>query len=278
MLKILNQNGIKWLTRVCSVACKTKIAPKSRQHAIIPVFKKDNQRECSNYRGIVLQILPGKVYARMLEIRCRKIVEPMIGDNQCVFRAGRGTTDQLLTLQKLFEKCWEFRKPLYTVCIDFKKAYDRVLRDLLWKVLIDCGMSNHLLATAQSLYNDCKCCVCINGIKSDWFNVNVGLLQGCVLSRLLFIIFMDKISRRSTTPNGMELNGVKVQSRLFAHDVARLTSMAERLQKVLDHFETGRLSSDMKVDANKTEVLVVSSRDASVRSDWVSITYKYPIN
>ena len=259
MLQLLNPNGIKWLTRVCSVAWKIKIAPIDWQHAIIiPVFKEDDQRECSNYKGISLLRLPGKVFARILERRCRVIVEPIIEDNQCGFRAGRGTTDQLFILQQLFEKCWKFGRPLYTAFIDFEKAYDKVLRYLLWKVLIDYSINGHILATIQSLYNHYKCCVRINGIKSDWFNVNGGLRQGCILSPLLFIIFMDNISRRSTTPDGMELNDVKVQSLLFADDIARLTSAADRLQEALDHFETECSSSGMKINANKIEVLVLS--------------------
>ncbi|TWW67219.1 hypothetical protein D4764_02G0002600 [Takifugu flavidus] len=57
-----------------------------------------DQRVCSNYRGITLLRIPGKVYARMLEKRIRLIVEPLIEEEQCGFRPGSGTTDQLFTL------------------------------------------------------------------------------------------------------------------------------------------------------------------------------------
>ena len=90
------------------------------------------------------------------------------------------------------------------------------------KVLIDYGMDGHLLETIKPLYNSCKCCVRTDGIKPDWFGLSVELRQGCVLSLLLFIVFADKIFRKSKTPNGMEMNDVKVQSLLLADDVARL--------------------------------------------------------
>ena len=136
LLKSLSRHGILWLTRVCRVAWREKRAPLDWQTGIVvPIFKKGDRRECCNYRGITLLSLPGKVYARVLERKCRMMVEPNIQDTQCGFRPGRGTTDQLFTLRQVFEKAWEFAKPVYTAFIDLEKAYDRVPRDLLWSVL-----------------------------------------------------------------------------------------------------------------------------------------------
>ena len=75
---------------------------------VVPIFKKGDQRVCSNYRGITLLSLPGKVYARVLEKRVRSIVEPQIEEEQCGFRPGRGTVDQLFTLARVLEGAWEF--------------------------------------------------------------------------------------------------------------------------------------------------------------------------
>ncbi|TWW73565.1 hypothetical protein D4764_15G0009590 [Takifugu flavidus] len=60
---------------------------------VVPIFKSEDQRMCSNYRGITLLSLPGKVYARVLEKRIRLIVEPLIEEEQCGFRPDCGTTD-----------------------------------------------------------------------------------------------------------------------------------------------------------------------------------------
>jgi len=68
MLKALNSKGILWLTRVCQVACKFGKTPKEWQTGvIIPIFKKGDRKLCTNYRGILLLSLPGKVYAKYLE-------------------------------------------------------------------------------------------------------------------------------------------------------------------------------------------------------------------
>ncbi|CAF3333272.1 unnamed protein product [Rotaria sp. Silwood2] len=262
MLKTLNDDGIRWLTRICGIVWRTGKAPTDWQTGIvIPIFKKGDQRECSNYRGITLLSLPGKVFARVLERRCRQIVEPQLQENQCGFRAGRSTIDQIFTLQQIIEKSWEFAKPVYSLFIDLGKAYDRIPRDLLWNVLKEYGIQDHLLSAIQSLYKNCQSCVRINGSKSDYFQVQVGLRQGCVLSPLLFIVFMDKISRTSTNPTCMEIGNTKVDSLLFADDIARLATSEDSLQMALNQFDKVCSDFGMKISEKKTELMVISRED-----------------
>ncbi|CAF3419619.1 unnamed protein product, partial [Rotaria sp. Silwood2] len=172
MLKSLKSGGVDWLTRICRVAWTTGKAPLEWQtDIVVPIFKKGDQKECSNYRGITLLSLPGKVFTRIIERRCRDIVEPHIQETQCGFRARRGTTDQIFTLQQILEKSWEFAKLVYTLFIDLEKAYDRVPREILWKILQEYGIRGHLLSSIQALYNNCRSSVRINGNKSEHFQV-----------------------------------------------------------------------------------------------------------
>ncbi|KAI3365768.1 hypothetical protein L3Q82_000703 [Scortum barcoo] len=103
---------------------------------------------------------------------------------------GRGTLDQLYTLHRVLEGLWEFAQPVHMCFVDLEKAFDRVPRGILWGVL-------HEYGAVQSLYDRSRSLVRIAGSKSDLFPVHVGLRQGCPLSPVLFIIFMDRISRRS---------------------------------------------------------------------------------
>ena len=93
MLKALTGEGILWLTRVCQVAWKFGKTPRHWQTGvIIPIFKKGDRKQCTNYRGISLLSLPGKVYAKGFERKCREIVESKLEDGQCGFRLSRSTT------------------------------------------------------------------------------------------------------------------------------------------------------------------------------------------
>ena len=94
---------------------------------IIPIFKKGDRKQCTNYRGMSLLSLPGKVYAKCLERKCQEIVESKLEDGQCGFRRGRSTTDQIFTLKQIFEKSWKYGKDLFACFVDLEKAYHRVI-------------------------------------------------------------------------------------------------------------------------------------------------------
>ena len=111
-------------------------------------------------------IWPGKVYAKCLERKCREIVESKLEDGQCGFRPGRSTTDQIFTLKQIFEKSWEYGKDLFACFVDLEKAYDRVPRDKLWKVLQEYGVDGQLLRAIKSFYCRPEVCVRVNGKQS----------------------------------------------------------------------------------------------------------------
>jgi len=154
MLKALDIVGLSWLTRLVNVAWRSGTVPVERQtEVVVPIFKKGDRRVCSNYRGITLLSLPGKVYFRVLERRLRPIVEPQLQEDQCGFRPGRGTVDQLFTLAGLLGGgAWEFAHPIYMCFVDLEKAYDRVPRGILWGVLREYGVPGPLVHAIWSLY------------------------------------------------------------------------------------------------------------------------------
>ena len=119
MLKALT-GGILWLTRVCQVASKFDKASRDWQTGvIIPLFKKGDRKQCTNYREISLLSLPGKVYAKCLQRKCREIVDSKPEDGQCDFRPGRST--MIFTPKQIFEKSWEYGKDLFACFVDLEK-------------------------------------------------------------------------------------------------------------------------------------------------------------
>ena len=70
---------LSWLTQLCNIAWSSVAVPLDWQiKVVVPFFKKGDWRVFSNYRGITLLSLPGKVYSEVLERRVRQRVEPQI--------------------------------------------------------------------------------------------------------------------------------------------------------------------------------------------------------
>ncbi|KAK3544536.1 hypothetical protein QTP86_015589 [Hemibagrus guttatus] len=116
-LKSLDVVGLSWLTHLCSIAWQSGTVPLDWvTGVVVPLFKKGDRRVCSNYRGITLLSLPGKVYSRVLERRVGLLAEPRIQEEQCGFRPGRGTLDQLYTLHRVLKSLWEFAQPVHVFC------------------------------------------------------------------------------------------------------------------------------------------------------------------
>ena len=168
MLKTLTGEGILLLTRVCQVARKFGKASRDWQTGvIILIFKKGDRKQCTNYREILFVSLPGKVYAKCLETKCREIVESKLEDGQSGFRPGRSSTDQIFTLKQIFKKPWEYGKE---------------------KVLQEYGVNGQLFRAIKSFYCRPEVCVRVNGKQSKLFIVGVDLRQGCILSPLFLIV------------------------------------------------------------------------------------------
>ncbi|KAK3528006.1 hypothetical protein QTP86_013119 [Hemibagrus guttatus] len=259
-LKSLDVVGLSWLTHLCNIAWRSGTVPLDwATGVVVPLFKKGDQRLCSNYRGITLLSLPGKVYSRVLERRVQPLVEPRIQEEQCGFRPSRGTLDQLYTLHRVLEGSWEFAQPVHMCFVDLEKAFDRAPRGILWEVLWEYRVSG-LLRAVRSLYNQSRSLVRIASCKSDLFPVHVGLRQGCPLSPVLFVVFMDRISRRSQGLEGVRFGDHRISSLIFADDVVLLASSSLDLQHALGRFAAECEAAGMRVSTSKSEAMVLDRK------------------
>ena len=253
MLNAMNIYGVRWLTRVCKVTCRTGQAPKQWQTSVIlPTHKKGDKRKCANYRGISLISVPGKVCAKCSEKKCREIVQLKLTNAQCDFRPGRSTMDQIYALQQIFEKSsWEYAKEVNACFVDLEKAYDRIPRDKLWAVLLQYGIDGQLLTAIKSLYMHYEVCVRVTSATTKPFRVSIGLQQGCFLLPILFYIYMDRIVKKSESCGGVKIGECTVQRLLFADDLVLLDSTQNGLQQALDKFSDACSVAGMKISQQK---------------------------
>src|SRR5574341_1018079 len=111
----------------------------------IPVPKKGNAKESSNYCTIALISHTSKGMLKILQARLQQYANRELTDVQAGFRKGRGIRDQIANIHWIVEKAREFQKNIYFCLIDYAKAFDCVDHNKLWKILKEVGILDHLL-------------------------------------------------------------------------------------------------------------------------------------
>ena len=154
--------------------------------SFIPIPKKGNAKECSNYRTIALISHASKVMLKILQARLQQYMNSELPDVQAGFRKGRRTRDQIANIHWITEKAREFQKNIYFCFIDYAKAFDCVDHNKLWKILKEMGIPDHLTCLLRNLYAGQKATVRTGHGTTDCFQVRKRVHQGCILSLCLF--------------------------------------------------------------------------------------------
>ena len=132
--KILKDDAVKVLHSICQPICKTQQWPQDRKRsAFIPIPKKGNAKDCSNYQTIALISHASKLMLKILQARLQQHMNRELPDVQAGFREGRGARDQIANICWIMEKAGEFQKNIYFCFIDYAKAFDCVDHNKLWK-------------------------------------------------------------------------------------------------------------------------------------------------
>ena len=162
---------------------------------IVPIYKKGDKNEPVNYRGITLLSTIGKLFTRILNNRLNDWAEEyhVYIEAQAGFRKNMGTTDNIFILNSLITHVLNQNKKLYCVFVDFTKAFDFVVRDILWYKLLKLGVRGKMLDIIKSIYSTVKSQVKHNNALSNVFCSHIGVRQGECLSPFLFSIYLNDL-------------------------------------------------------------------------------------
>ena len=181
-----------------SANLKAQQGPKDWKRSVfIPVPKKGNAEECSNYHTIALISHASKVMFKILQVRLQQCVNHELPDVQAGFRKGRRSRDQIANIHWIIEKAKEFQKNIYLCFFDYIKAFDCMDHNKLWKILKEMGIPDHLTCLLRILYTGQEATVRTEHGKTDWFQIGEGVRQGCILSPCLFSVYAEYIMRNA---------------------------------------------------------------------------------
>ena len=133
LFQILKDDAVKVLHSICQQIWKTQQWPQDWKRSVfIPIPKKGNTKECSNYHTIALISPASKVMLKSLQARLWQYLNCELPDVQAGFRKGRGTRDQMANIRWIIEKAREFQKNIYSALLTMPKSFT------VW-ITINCG-------------------------------------------------------------------------------------------------------------------------------------------
>ena len=190
---------MKVLYSICQQIWKTQQWPQDWKRSVfIPIPKKDNDKEYSNYCTIVPISHTSNLMIKILQARLQQYVNCELSDVQAGFRKGRGTRDQIANIRWITEKAIELQKNINFCFIDYAKAFDCVDHNKLWKILKEMGIPEHLTCLLRNLYAGQEATVRTAHGTTDWFQIGKGVRRGCILSPCLFNICREHHEKRWT--------------------------------------------------------------------------------
>jgi hypothetical protein len=125
-----------------------------KKSVIVSIYKKCDKTECNNYGGFSSLSTAYKISSNIFLARLTPYVKEIIGGHQCGFCCNRSTKDQILYIQQILQKKWEYNGTVHQLFIDFKKAYESVKRAVLYNILLEFGIPKKVVRLIKMRLNE----------------------------------------------------------------------------------------------------------------------------
>ncbi|KAK4296122.1 hypothetical protein Pmani_031359 [Petrolisthes manimaculis] len=165
------------------------------------------------------------------------VIRGLLREEQSGFTKGRGCSDQIFVVRHLMQQANEMKASLSLCFVDFQKAFDSVSRGMMKKVLRHYGIPEWLVKLVEDLHEGTFCKVMVDGSLSDAFEVKSGVIQGGILSPLLFIMVIDYVMRKvaeETNAGIVWKDERKLVDLDYADDIVLINEGVDETQRVLD--------------------------------------------
>ena len=220
---------------------------------VIPVFKKGDRKNPSNYRPISLT----SSFCRLFEsVICVKILNHLLSNSllsphQFGFIPNRSPCSQLLTCLDRWMSDLMMKRTTSVVYTDITKAFDSVSHSLLIKTLLDYGINSVLVSWLKNYLSGRSQQVCIGNSTSLPLEVHSGVPQGSVIGPLLFLIFINDIT------NCTESFDPEVSISMFADDTKIFGTCPIKLQSAINSMSTWLEDAKLKLAPHKCFTLTI---------------------
>ena len=168
---------------------------------------------------------------KILQARLQQYMNRELQDVQAGFRKGRGTRDQIANIR--WKKQESSRKTSISALLTMPKPLTCMDHNKLWKILKEMGIPDHLTCLLRNLYAGQEATVWTGHGTKDWFQIEKGVRQGCILSPCLFNFYAEYIMRNSRLEEaqaGIKIAGRNINNLRYADDTTLMAESEEELK------------------------------------------------
>ena len=190
---------LRWCTQYVSEFGKLSSGHRTGKGIFIPIPKKGNGKEWSNYLTFVLLSHASKVMLKILQAKFQQYMNWELPDVQAGSRKGRSSRDQIASICWIIEKAREFQKhtQIYFCFIDYTKVFDCMNHNKLWK-----NLKRDRNTIPLDLCPEKPVCILRSNSQNwtwsnNWFKIGKGVYQSCILLLCLFNLHAEYITWNS---------------------------------------------------------------------------------
>ena len=247
------------LLEVCREIYREGVLTNSMREGIISLlFKKGDTDQIKNWRPVTLLCVDLKLVAKVLTGRLKRALPSVIGEDQTCGIVGRQMVWNLHLVRDAISWARDRGLPLMLVGLDQEKAFDRVSHEFLFRVLGRLGFGPNFLKWVGILYKGVGSRVNLNGYLSALILQEGGVRQGCPLSPLLYVAYMEPFAaaiRRAQGIRGIRMPGaggrvVKISQ--YADDTTLLLEDEVSLGRALGVIDSFAKASGSKLNRDKS--------------------------
>ncbi|XP_065584253.1 uncharacterized protein LOC136043251 [Artemia franciscana] len=167
-----------WKNFSRTIRTTTKLPSEWPHSMLVKLFKKGDAMLCNNWQGITLLLIPGKFLSHIILPQIQHHLKEYLLDEQHDFCPNCSGMNLIFTLQILMKESYKWHNKLYIIFIDFKKAFDSLDCQSLWKLLCHYGIPDIIVNLIMVMYEDTTCCAKTAEGNSCKFPILSGVKQG----------------------------------------------------------------------------------------------------
>ena len=168
--------------------------------------------------------------------------------------------EQIGNSRILCEEYRDHRLKVHHNFVDFKKAFDRVWREAMWATMWKHNISPKAIQLCESLYSNASNAVMCDNKTLEWFQTNIGVRQGCILSSSLFNLFREQIMSDALKDfdGSVKFGGREISNLRFADDIDLIAGSREELVDLTSHLDSAAQRFGMEISHEKSKILTTS--------------------